>query len=252
MKALKVAGWSMIGMGSLILLFLAYQLLFTNLLTARAQNAASTALDERFEKLREETPEAVVVVPTLPPAQPEPDEPEDGSPPPTNAVSDQAVQIAYYPEDSPEQGTELGRIVIPKIDVDRVVVEGVERSDLKVGPGHMPWTPLPGQAGNAVISGHRTTWGAPFYRLDELEPGDEITVETVVGVHTYTVREAIVVSPTDVWVTNARPGAWLTLTTCNPRFSARQRLVIVAELVEGPNAEYARALKTGIVDEVSA
>lgn len=251
MKALKVAGWSMIGMGSLILLFLAYQLLFTNLLTARAQNAASTALDERFEELREETPEAVVVVPTLPPAQPAPDEPEDGSPPPTNAVSERAEPIAYYPEDSPERGTELGRILIPKIDIDRVVVEGVERADLKVGPGHMPWTPLPGQAGNAVISGHRTTWGAPFYRLDELEPGDEITVETVVGVHVYAVREAIVVSPTDVWVTNARPGAWLTLTTCNPRFSARQRLVIVAELVEGPNVEYARALKTGIVDEVS-
>ena len=93
---------------------------------------------------------------------------------------------------------------------------------------------------------------ARFFELNELEPGDEIMVETVVGVHTYVVRETIVVLPSDVWVTNTRPGAWLTLTTCNPRFSARERLVIVAELVDGPNVEYAQAIKDGIIEEASA
>ncbi len=251
MKTLKVAGWSMIGVGSLILLFLGYQLLFTNLLTARAQSAASSALSERFEELRVAEPDEVVVVPTLPPDTEEPPD-DDGTPPPTNAVTPQAEPISYFPEDNPEIGTELGRILIPRLDLDKVIVEGVDRGELKRGPGHMPWTPMPGQAGNAVISGHRTTYGAPFFRLDELEPGDEILVETVVGTHTYVVRESIVVLPTDVWVTNSRPGAWLTLTTCNPRFSARQRLVIVAELVAGPNLEYAQAIKNGIVDQASA
>ena len=100
----------------------------------------------------------------------------------------------------------------------------------------MPQTPLPGQPGNAVISGHRTTYGAPFHNLDVLEPGDRIEVETALGLHVYEVRESFVVRPTDIWVTDPKPGAWLTLTTCHPKFSARERLIISAELVEGPNA----------------
>jgi sortase A len=101
----------------------------------------------------------------------------------------------------------------------------------------MPDTPLPGMLGDAVISGHRTTYGAPFNELDELAPGDVIEVETAVGTHIYVVRESLVVSPFDVWVTNPREGAWLTLTTCNPEFSARERLVVFAELQGGPNWE---------------
>ena len=116
------------------------------------------------------------------------------------------------------------------------VVEGVSRSDLKAGAGHMPTTPLPGQPGNAVIAGHRTTYGAPFHEFDELVPNDLIEVETALGVHTYAVRETIIVKPTEIWVAQHRDGAWLTLTTCHPKFSSRQRLVVFAELVDGPNA----------------
>ena len=101
----------------------------------------------------------------------------------------------------------------------------------------MASTPLPGQPGNVVFSGHRTTYGAPFHEFDELVPGDIIEVETALGVHAYEVRETIIVRPTEIWVTQQREGAWLTLTTCNPKFSSRERLVIFAELVAGPNFE---------------
>ena len=116
------------------------------------------------------------------------------------------------------------------------MVEGVRRRDLKTGAGHMPGTPLPGQPGNAVISGHRTTYGAPFGEFDQIVEGDRIEVDTALGTHVYEVRETLIVKATAVWVTEPRPGAWLTLTTCNPKFSARERLVVFAELVEGPNA----------------
>ncbi|MDP8958053.1 MAG: class E sortase, partial [Actinomycetota bacterium] len=139
------------------------------------------------------------------------------------------------PEEAPEGGEALGRIVAPAANLDAVMVEGVERWQLKLGPGHFPGTPMPGQPGNAVISGHRTTYGAPFYDLHLLQPGDEIVVETAIGKHVYQVRESLVVEPDDVWVLDDREGAWLTLTTCHPQFSARQRLVVFAEMVGGPN-----------------
>ena len=106
----------------------------------------------------------------------------------------------------------------------------------------MPWTPVPGQPGTSVISGHRTTYGAPFYDLDLLEPGDVIEIDTAIGTHVYTVRETVIVLPTDVWVTEPRPGAWITLTTCNPKLSARERLIVFAELTAGPNLEYVEFL----------
>ncbi len=121
--------------------------------------------------------------------------------------------------------------------------EGVDPRTLKSGPGHMESSPLPGQPGNAVLSGHRTTYGRPFFDFDLLEIGDEIEVESAIGMHIYVVREIEVVQPTDVWVTNNRAGAWLTMTTCEPKFSARQRLVVWAEMVSGPNMEFAKLHK---------
>jgi sortase A len=107
----------------------------------------------------------------------------------------------------------------------------------------MPGTPLPGQPGNAVISGHRTTYGRPFFDFDLLEPGDRIEVETSIGIHVYEVRESLIVAPTDVWVTDDKAGGWLTLTTCNPKFSARERLIISAEMIDGPNLAYIEDLE---------
>jgi sortase A len=141
------------------------------------------------------------------------------------------------------EGEPLGMITINKIGLEAVLFEGVDRDTLKDGPGHMPWTPVPGQPGNAVVSGHRTTYGRPFYDLDQLVLGDRIEVETAIGISVYEVKVIEIVLPTDVYVTESLPGAWLTLTTCHPRFSAAERLVVQAELVAGPNLDYVETLQ---------
>ena len=87
----------------------------------------------------------------------------------------------------PADGQPIARITIPSIDVDAIVVAGVGKEVLRKGPGHYGSTPLPGQPGNAGIAGHRTTYGAPFGRINELKVGDEILVETMQGKFTYEV-----------------------------------------------------------------
>jgi sortase A len=129
-------------------------------------------------------------------------------------------------------------LVIPKIGADKFVVEGVDTPELRKGPGHYPGTPLPGEQGNAAIAGHRTTYGAPFYRLNDLNPGDDIYATTASGRFHYQVSESKVVKPSDVSVLDPTPDSRLTLTTCTPRYSASRRLVIVSRLTglpaEGP------------------
>ena len=119
---------------------------------------------------------------------------------------------------------------IPKIGLERAIVQGIGVPDLRKGPGHYPATPMPGQLGNAAIAGHRTTYGAPFNRLDELAPGDPIIITTLAGTYHYTMTQQIIVTPKEVFVLDPTPNATLTLTTCNPKFSASQRLVVKAVL----------------------
>jgi sortase A len=211
----------MIGVGVLLLLFVAYQLWGTSIRTARAQSD----LDAEFE--RRLTEAAAVTTPTAPTPR-DPVVPASSTPVPAPALPAELM---------PTPGDAAGRIVIPRIGVDYVFVEGVSVDDLKRGPGHYPATPLPGQAGNAAIAGHRTTYGAPFGRVDELAPGDEIVVTTIQGEFTYEVRETQIVSPSQVEVLEADHWGWpnaLTLTACHPRYSARQRIIIGAELVRAP------------------
>ncbi len=111
-----------------------------------------------------------------------------------------------------------------------MIVEGTGEGQLQEGPGHYPGTPLPGEVGNAAIAGHRTTYGAPFYNLDGLKPGDAINVETPQGLFQYVVVLAKIVQPTDTSVLQTSVLPELTLTTCNPRYSASQRLVVQALL----------------------
>ncbi|MGH9011094.1 MAG: class E sortase [Acidimicrobiia bacterium] len=130
-------------------------------------------------------------------------------------------------------GDPITKISIPAADLKpTVVVEGTGASALRAGAGHYPNTPLPGEEGNVAIAGHRTTYGKPFANLDHLKIGDEIFLETPVGKYTYKLsRDPFIVTPTDFSVIAQTPGKTLTLTTCHPKGSARQRLVVKAELV---------------------
>ena len=119
------------------------------------------------------------------------------------------------------------------------MVEGTTPSALRAGAGHYKETPLPGEAGNVGIAGHRTTYGRPLNRMDELGPGDVVELETPLAIHTYRAVEPFdghgnpwVVSPSDYGVVGQEGVAnGLTLTTCHPKGSARQRLVMRFELV---------------------
>lgn len=134
---------------------------------------------------------------------------------------------------APDVGDPVALIRIPRLGTDWrfVVVEGAAKDQLAKGPGHIPGTALPGQVGNVGIAGHRVTHAHPFYDLDQLRPGDRVVLRTTDGRFTYTVTGSRVVAPTEVSVLDARPGQrLLTLTTCHPRYSARQRLVVQATL----------------------
>jgi sortase A len=131
-------------------------------------------------------------------------------------------------------GGGLGYIKISRLGLDMVFVQGAGEDALRLGPGHYIETPLPGQGGNVAIAGHRTTYLHPFWALNEMRKGDLIILQTSAGVFQYKVIWVKVTSPTDIWVLKPTQKPSLTLTTCNPRFSARQRLDVRAEQVSGP------------------
>lgn len=127
------------------------------------------------------------------------------------------------------RGDPLALLEIPAIGRSDIVVPGVSLNDLKDGPGHYPDTPLPGQLGNASIAGHRTTYGAPFFNVDDLVNGDELIVTMLTGDQfVYEVTGVEVVSASDYWVvtTSDLTKAELTLTSCHPKYTARDRIVV--------------------------
>lgn len=130
-------------------------------------------------------------------------------------------------------GDAVARLEIPRIGLDVIVVEGVDREDLKRGPGHYEQTSFPGQLGNAAIAGHRTTYGEPFADIDQLDDGDEIVATTPAGSFLYVVDSLQIVGPADGYVvqTTDESVARITLTSCHPRWSASQRIVVSGELV---------------------
>lgn len=193
--------------GFLTLLFIPYLLWGTGLQTARSQSQLRAQFEATQRRLGNAagahvtTPPAAIVPPQLAPPIP-----------------------------APPLGSAVGIIDIPKIGLSMVVVEGTGTSQLEAGPGHYPGTPLPGEAGNVAIAGHRTTYLHPFFHLDQLAPGDAIVLDTVQGLFLYRVQTAFAVDPTDVAVAGPTPAPSLTLTTCNPPYSASQRLVVRAGL----------------------
>ncbi len=225
-------GKTLIAAGLLMFGFVAYQLWGTGIETARAQNA----LESEFEELLAEVPadETPVVDPT-------PDVPttdgvveaetpsEPVAEPVTEPVTEPVVAAAFPPI---EEGDPIARIEIPQIGVDNIVVAGVDKNDLKKGPGHYPGTPMPGQLGNSAIAGHRTTYGQPFYDVDKLQVGDEIVTTTLAGRYVYRVTGQEIVTPEDYQViaTVDTERATLTLTSCHPKWTTRERIIIYAAL----------------------
>jgi len=234
-RVLGGVGRVMIAAGVLILLFVVYQLWGTGLRTAAAQSQLRDEFDARLRAATETTLPALDETTTSTTTDPNAPAPTIAPPTPGGAL------------DPVKPGEALGNISIDKIGVDFQMVEGVDLNYLQDGPGHFPGTPFPGQSGNAALAGHRTTWAAPFNRIDELVPGDTITIETVQGLFTYAVvappgaseADGIghrIITPTQTEILDQpTDGAnTLTLMACHPKYSAAQRIVVVATLVGNP------------------
>lgn len=130
-----------------------------------------------------------------------------------------------------KDGEPVGRINMPRIGVSTVVVAGTGGDDLRKGPGHYPDTPLPGRRGTVGIAGHRTTYGAPFRKIDKLRKGNRIEVEMPYGSFLYEVERTRIVPPTATWVTDRVSYDRLVLSACHPLYSAEKRIVVFARLV---------------------
>jgi sortase A len=209
MRVLAIVGKILIGAGVILLLFTAYQLVATTLQEEHAQVGLRSSLEHESNsaEVRHALAEAAALdkLPTGPP-------------------------VAAATTAAPPEGDPIGEIRIPVISINQVVVEGTNTQDLRKGPGHYIGTPLPGQQGNSGIAGHRTTYGHPFYNLDSVKVGDPIVLTTIQGIFVYDAIRSQVVSPSDNAVLKNAFGNYLTLTTCNPRFSASSRLVVTAKL----------------------
>lgn len=229
-------GRTLITLGLLMFGFVAYQLWGTGIQTAQAQRE----LVKEFERLVG-APDASTTSTSAPPTTR-----------PTTIGTD-ATTATTIPVEStttttttttlpappaakpiPAEGEGVARMEIPRMGLNRIVVEGATTGDLAKGPGHFPETPLPGQLGNAAIAGHRTTHLHPFYDIDALRPGDEIIVTTLNGRYVYSVTGTEVVSPDDyaaVIPTTDATTATLTLVSCTPRYSSTNRIVVHSELL---------------------
>jgi sortase A len=131
-----------------------------------------------------------------------------------------------------EEGEAAGRIRIPEIGANFVVLDGTEDDDLRKGPGFFPETPFPGSGGTTAIAGHRTTYGAPFRSVDDLERGDKIVVEMPYARFEYEVERTRIVHPDAIWVIKRVGYERLVLSACHPLYSAAQRIIVFARQVK--------------------
>jgi sortase A len=144
-------------------------------------------------------------------------------------------QRAHVEAATQQLGITTGRLEIPAIGLDEPIREGVHLSVIDRGVAHWAGTAEAGGFGNMVLAGHRTTKTAPFRHLDRLQPGDSIRVVAFDGrAAEYVVRETVIVSPSDIWIVEQTDVPMVTLFACHPKRSARQRIVVRAELVDVP------------------
>ncbi|MBT2466322.1 class E sortase [Streptomyces sp. ISL-66] len=211
--------------GSLILLFVAYVLLWTGV-------KADLAMDGEMARMRDRW--AAAPAAARPP--PAPAAPEAGAAPGGPAVPASPARPADYPP-----GRAFAEMYVPRFgpDWNKPVLEGTGTELLKKGLGHYPGTARPGGTGNFAVAGHRRTYGDPFKDVPELRPGDAVILKDATTWYTYTVRaEPLRTLPTEVGVVDPVPvrspftssGSYLTLTTCDPEWGHSHRLVVWAEL----------------------
>ena len=153
----------------------------------------------------------------------------------TEAVPGEGIDVPAEPDPNKEldliEGI-MGRINIPAISSDLLLIEGSSSKQLKWGAGHVTGTAMPGEAGNCAIAGHRNyTFGTYFSRLDELKAGDEIDIDYNGKAYKYSVTDSFVVAPDEVWVLGKTEKPIITLITCHPRGSGTKRLIVRAELI---------------------
>jgi sortase A len=162
-----------------------------------------------------------------------------------NQLSERVGVLADAFEQEVERGEAIGRIVIPRIDLNIVVVEGTDTASLRKGPGHYTLegtkpelrkqgdgSAFPGQGKTVGIAGHRTTYLAPFRRIDEIQPGDEITLQMPYATFRYEVQKHEIVEPSDVGIVENVGYDRLVLTACHPLYSAAQRYAQFARLTD--------------------
>ncbi|MHB8681857.1 MAG: sortase [Acidimicrobiales bacterium] len=212
MQLLSMFSW-LRNAGIVLILFAAWQVWGTGI----TEHHDQAALARQFSAHRTASPAAL-------------------SPPRASGGSPRGQTVPLVPSSvvlpEPAESSVVARLQIPAVGVDQYVVEGTAAGDLAKGPGHYVGTSLPGQAGNVAVAGHRTTHGAPFFNLGEIVPNDVIVLTTASGeTLDYVVRSAPTpVAPSDVAVLDDFGDNRITLTTCNPKFSAAQRLVVVGIL----------------------
>jgi sortase A len=152
--------------------------------------------------------------------------------PPTTIAASQPVQPIAPPSDTyaAEPVIDMGSISIPKLGVEMTMYEGIRLSTLDYGPGHWPGTAEPGETGNVVVGGHRTSKHRVFRDVDQLVPGDEIIFSDAAGQHTYLVNRVEVVEPTAMWIVEPTDTPTATLFACHPPGSTAQRIIVFADL----------------------
>jgi sortase A len=141
----------------------------------------------------------------------------------------------------PLKGDSIARIMIPSIGLSKYVVEGTDVDSLRKGPGHYPDTPLPGEPGTTAIAGHRTTYGAPFRHIDDVQHGEPITLDMPDGRFVYRVQQTEVVDEQDLSVLDEVGYQRLVLSACHPLYSAAQRIIVFARFVRREPARVTQA-----------
>jgi sortase A len=187
---------------------------FTTAYTAYEQRKLESKLDRRFETWQ-------------PIRRPASHETANPKPKPKPRIEDVRREARRFRLESHE-GDGIAKLKIPRIHLDAVVVNGTGVADLRRGPGRHLESYMPGERELVYIAGHRTTYGAPFGKINEIRPGDLITAELPYATVTYRVTGHRIVDDNDVSVLNTRHHEQLVLQACHPRFFASERYLVYA------------------------